>query len=206
MKTTQHNGAGPSKSVLETNRALRRILGDVMDGVRVHYIGPRYGKLRADDDRSFTGWAHDTFDVLLPDGTIFPWESSAGHRQYFRSGKPEEHPEYGIMVAQDQRMVDHPPSRDFDAEFLMNVRDSPFQWRRYIMTPSYADILYHLRAKTRAAECSIDELAQELGIYRLSEALRIHTAAHENMRAYNNIVPHDKREAVADILWDYWSI
>lgn len=201
LKTTQINGTGPSESAMEVHRALRETLGNVMDGVQVHYLGQFYdGKGWANTSK---GWAHDSFDVRLPNGASVPWKSGVGHRKYYRSGKPEEHPEYGIKVAAAQRMAEHPPTRDFDPDFLRIVKDSAFPWRRYIMAPSHADILYSLHADASLVEYSIDELARELSIDKPSEAVRIHTAVHESLRSYNTIVPHDKREAVADILSDY---
>ena len=201
MKITHINGTSPSKSMLEANRALREILGDVMDGVRVHYIGQFHdNKIGMGEGK---GWAHDAIDLRLPDGTSLPWKSGVGHRQYFRSGMPTDHPEYGIKVAKGQRMADLPPTRDFDPDFLRVVKDSYFQWRRYIMAPSHADILHSLHADASLVEYSIDELAREWGIDKPSEAIRIHTAVHESLRSYNSIVPYDKREAVADILLDY---
>ena len=200
-KTMQINGTSPSESAMEVHRALRETLGDVMDGMQVYYIGQFY------DNKVGTGagkgWAHDAFDVRLPDGSSVPWKSGVGHRQYFRSGMPVDHPEYGIKVAQAQRMVEHPPTRDFDPDFLRIVKDSHFPWRRYIMAPSHADILYSLNADASLVEYSIDELAREMDIYKPSEAIRIHAAVHESLRAFNTIVPHDKREAVAEILLDY---
>lgn len=201
LKTTQINGTGPSESAMEVHRALREALGDAMDGVQVHYLGQFYdGKGWANTSK---GWAHDSFDVRLPNGASVPWKSGVGHRKYYRSGKPEEHPEYGIKVAAAQRMAEHPPTRDFDPSFLRIVKDSAFPWRRYIMAPSHADILYSLHADSHLVEYSIDELAREMDIDKPSEAVRIHTAVHESLRSYNTIVPHDKREAVADILSDY---
>lgn len=201
MKTTQINGTGPSESEMEVHRALREVLGNVMDGAQVHYLGQAY------DNKGWAngskGWAHDAFDVRLPDGSTVPWKSGVGHRQYFQSGKPEERPEYGIVVAAAQRMAEFPPTRDFDPNFLRIVKDSHFLWRRYIMAPSHADILYSLHADARLVEYSIDELARELSIDKPSEAIRIHTAVHEGLRAYNRLVPHDKRDAVEEILSDY---
>lgn len=201
MKTTQINGAGPSESTMEVHRALREALGDVMGGMRVHYLGQTYdGRGWANSSK---GWAHDAFDVRLPNGSSVPWKSGVGHRKYFRRGVPVEHPEYGIKVAQAQQMAKLPPTRDFDPSFLRIVKDDYFQWRRYIMAPSYADILYSLHADAGLVEYSIDELARELGIAKPSEAIRVHTAVHESLRAYNSIVPPSKREAVAEILQDY---
>lgn len=203
LKTTQINGTGPSESAMEVHRALRETLGDVMDGMQVHYLGQFH------DNKGWSntskGWAHDAFDVRLPDGASVPWKSGVGHRKYYRSGKPEEHPEYGIVVAQAQRMLERPPTRDFDPDFMRIVKDDYFhrQWRRYIMAPSHADILYSLHADASLVEYSIDELAREMDIDKPSEAIRIHTAVHESLRSYNSIVPYSKREAVADILSDY---
>ena len=203
MKTTQINGTGPSESALEADRALRAVLGDVMDGVRVHYIGQFYdGKGWANTSK---GWAHDSFDVRLPDGSSIPWKSGVGHRQYFQSGRPVERPEFGIVVAAAQRMMERPPTRDFDPDFMRIVKDDYYhrQWRRYIMAPSYADILYSLHADASYVEYSIDELAREMDIDKPSEAIRIHTAVHESLHTYNRIVPPSMREAVAEILSDY---
>ena len=201
MKTTQINGAGPSESAMEVHRALREALGDVMDGVQVHYIGQTY------DNKGWSntskGWAHDAFDMRLPNGARVPWKSGVGHRKYFRRGVPVEHPQYGIKVAQAQQMAKLPPTRDFDPDFMRIVKDDYFQWRRYIMAPSYADILHSLHADAGLVEYSIDDLAREFDIDKPSEAIRIHAAVHESLRAYNSIVPHSKREAVADILSDY---
>lgn len=203
LKTIQINGTGPSESVMEVHRALREALGDVMDGMQAHYLGQAY------DDKGWSntskGWAHDAFNVILPNGASVPWKSGIGHRKYYRSGKPEEHPEYGIVVAQAQRMMERPPTRDFDPDFMRIVKDShaQWQWRRYIMAPSHADILHSLHIDASYVEYSIDELAREMDIDKPSEAIRIHTAVHESLRSYNSIVPHDKREAVAEILMDY---
>lgn len=203
LKTIQINGTGPSESAMEVHRALREILGDVMDGMRVYYLGQTYdGRGWANSSK---GWAHDAFDVWLPDGSSVPWKSGVGHRKYYRSGKPEEHPEYGIKVAKGQRIAEHPPTWDFDPDFMriMKGSHSQWQWRRYIMTPSYADILYSLHADASYVEYSIDELAREMDIDKPSEAIRIHTAVHESLHTYNRIVPPSMREAVAEILLDY---
>lgn len=200
-KTTQINGTAPSESVMEVHRALRETLGDVMDRVQVRYLGQFYdGKGWANTSK---GWAHDSFDVRLPNGASVPWKSGVGHRQYFKSGRPVERPEFGIVVAAAQRMAEFPPTRDFDPDFMRIVKDSAFPWRRYIMAPSHADILHSLHIDASYVEYSLDELAREMDIDKPSEAVRIHTAVHESLRSYNSIVPHDKRQAVAEILLDY---
>lgn len=201
MKTIQINGTGPSESVMEVHRALREVLGDVMDGMQVHYLGQTY------DNKGWAntskGWAHDAFDVWLPNGASVPWKSGVGHRRYFRRGVPVEHPEYGIVAAQVHRMAERPPTRDFDPDFMRIVKDDYFQWRRYIMAPSHADILHSLHIDASYVEYSLDDLAREMDIDKPSEAIRIHTAVHESLRSYNSIVPPGKREAVAEILMDY---
>lgn len=201
LKTIQINGTGPSESAMEVHRALREVLGDVMDGTQVHYLGQLY------DNKGWSstskGWAHDAFDVRLPNGSSVPWKSGVGLRGYFLRGKPEEYPEYGIVVAAAQRMAEFPPTRDFDPDFMRIVKDSHFPWRRYIMAPSHADILYSLHADASLVEYSLDDLAREMDIDKPSEAVRIHTAVHESLRTYNRLVPHDKRDAVEEILSDY---